>query len=444
MFLTRRDAYAMYLTISAVGAWCGTLISTVNMIYQATTVGLDPLQLVLVGTVLEITCFVCQVPTGILADLYSRRGSVILGWALQGIGFLLEGLVPRFDVVLLSQVIWGIGVSFTSGAQEAWISDEVGEDRAAHAFLRASQVGVMSSLIATGVSMALGSIRINLPIVIGGAGMVALAGWLLVAMPETRIRPKSGESNATLPDRRRWRQTILGFVRTTRDSGRLLRIRPILLTIVAIGLFHGLYSEGYDRLWTDHVLTNFTFPSVGTLQPVVWLGLMRIGALLLNLLGVEVIRRRVDTSKPHATLRALLVISIAQVISLIGFGLAGNFGVALLALWTFQVARSIPQPLWTGWINRQMDSSVRATMHSLMGQVDAFGQIVSGPLIGGVTQALTAVIGLGGALRAAMLIAAGVLSPVVILFAGAWRREQSAATAIEMPTPDVEPVVVQP
>src|SRR5579863_4708551 len=169
MFWTRRGANAVYLTMSAVGSWCGTVIFTVNMIYQATTVGLDPLQLVLVGTVLEITCFICQVPTGMLADLYSRRASVILGWVLQGLGFLLEGFVPRFDMILLSQVIWGIGISFTSGAQEAWISDEIGEDRAAHAFLRASQAGVLSSLIGAGISVVLGSIRINLPIVVGGA-----------------------------------------------------------------------------------------------------------------------------------------------------------------------------------------------------------------------------------------------------------------------------------
>src|SRR5579859_568404 len=95
----RRGAYAVYLTIHAVGSWCATVIFTVNMIYQVTLVGLSPLQLVLVGTTLEIACFVCQVPTGILADMYSRRGSVIIGWALQGIGFVLEGLVPNFGVI---------------------------------------------------------------------------------------------------------------------------------------------------------------------------------------------------------------------------------------------------------------------------------------------------------------------------------------------------------
>ena len=63
--------------------------------------GLDPLQLVLVGTTLEATAFVCEIPTGVVADVYGRRLSVIIGLLLIAFGFLLEGLVPQFAAVLL-------------------------------------------------------------------------------------------------------------------------------------------------------------------------------------------------------------------------------------------------------------------------------------------------------------------------------------------------------
>ena len=61
---------------------------------MATVVGLSPLQMVLVGTILEISAFVFEIPTGIVADLYSRRVSVIIGFALVGIGFSVQA-VPR-------------------------------------------------------------------------------------------------------------------------------------------------------------------------------------------------------------------------------------------------------------------------------------------------------------------------------------------------------------
>ena len=81
------------------------------MVYYVKDVGLSPLQMVLVGTTLEVACFLFEVPTGIVADLYSRRLSIIIGFTLIGAGFLLQGLVPAFIAILAAQVLWGIGYS---------------------------------------------------------------------------------------------------------------------------------------------------------------------------------------------------------------------------------------------------------------------------------------------------------------------------------------------
>ena len=43
-----------------------------------TDVQLSPLQLVLLGTVMELSILFAEVPTGIIADLYSRKWSVCL------------------------------------------------------------------------------------------------------------------------------------------------------------------------------------------------------------------------------------------------------------------------------------------------------------------------------------------------------------------------------
>jgi DHA3 family tetracycline resistance protein-like MFS transporter len=72
------------------------------MVYQATVVGLSPLQLVLVGTALEATVFVFEVPTGVVADVRSRRLSIVIGYVLVGAGFVLEGAIPAFATVLVA------------------------------------------------------------------------------------------------------------------------------------------------------------------------------------------------------------------------------------------------------------------------------------------------------------------------------------------------------
>ena len=87
--MKKLDAYLVYLSMEGGMSFFLSGIFAANLIYQVTTVGLNPLQLVLVGTVLEATAFLCEVPTGVVADVYSRRLSIIIGYLM--IGGLLFG-----------------------------------------------------------------------------------------------------------------------------------------------------------------------------------------------------------------------------------------------------------------------------------------------------------------------------------------------------------------
>src|SRR5687767_1559114 len=127
--LRKWDAFQTYLFLRAFATFAFTTTFTVSMVYQVQAVGLNPLQMVLVGTTLEIAAFLFEIPTGVVADVYSRRLSIIIGYALMGVGFIFYG-IPTFAMVLFAQVLWGIGYTFTSGATDAWIVDEIGIERA--------------------------------------------------------------------------------------------------------------------------------------------------------------------------------------------------------------------------------------------------------------------------------------------------------------------------
>src|SRR5919199_5344107 len=130
----RLSAYRAYLILQGGTALAFSLIVTVDLVWQAQAANLNPLELALVGTVLEATALLGEVPTGVVADIYSRRLSIVIGVLMMGVGFLVEGLFPRFGAILLAQVIWGLGATFLSGATEAWISDEVGQEHAGRAY----------------------------------------------------------------------------------------------------------------------------------------------------------------------------------------------------------------------------------------------------------------------------------------------------------------------
>src|SRR5579875_2193409 len=126
-------AYSVYLLIECAYALFFGIYATMTTVYRVVAAHLNPLQLVLVGTVLEGSIFLCQLPTGVLADTVSRRLSVILGVLLIGSGFLLEGSFTYFPTILCAQALWGIGYTFVSGAEEAWLADEIGTEAAGQA-----------------------------------------------------------------------------------------------------------------------------------------------------------------------------------------------------------------------------------------------------------------------------------------------------------------------
>lgn len=407
--LTRkRSASTVYLWIEGCTALFYTLVFTVSSLYQVTQVGLNPLQLVLVGTMLEVTVFVFEVPTGVVADAYSRRLSVIIGLLLTGAGFLLEGSIARFETILLAQVLWGLGATFISGANTAWIADELGEERAGRAFVRGAQVGQVGWLVGVPISVVFGTVDVTLPILLGGVSFILLALVLAVIMPENGFTPTARE------DRTTWGT----LAHTFREGWRLVRGRPLLLIILGIAAFHGLASEGFDRLYTPHFLDNFNFPAEDRIEPVVWFGIISATTAILSIIGNEIVRRRVNTSDPQQITRVLLAVNTGIVLAMLIFALAGHFALALIAFLAVRTGRRVSEPLQNAWINPQLDSSVRATVFSMTAQVDAIGQIAGGPGVG--------VVGAQLGLRSALATSAMILSPVVILFAAARRHTRNA------------------
>ena len=127
------DSYRFHLLARTYHSFRWMMV-TVDLVFMVEVAYLDPLQMVLVGTVLEVPTFLFEIPTGVLADVVSLEVSVIIGHAMIGAGFLAMALWPTFGLILLSQVIWGVGHTLTSDAYYAWLSSEVGVERANDAF----------------------------------------------------------------------------------------------------------------------------------------------------------------------------------------------------------------------------------------------------------------------------------------------------------------------
>jgi DHA3 family tetracycline resistance protein-like MFS transporter len=407
----------VYYSLNGAGTLARSVIYTVMTIYLVTKVHLDPLQLVLVGTVLEAVYFLSEVPTGVVADTYSRRLSVIIGTFMFGAAYLVQGLLPVFAFILLGEAVRSVGEAFVSGATEAWLADEVGEEAVGPILIRSGQINRGVGIAGTILSVVMAGWSLELPILLGGAIFLGLGVFLLLFMGEAGFKP------VPQAERSHW-QSMTG---TFRQGVQVLRASHILIALVFVSAVTGISSEGFDRLWEAHLLTNFTFPALGGwLKPVAWFGIIGVAENLVSLAVTEFNRRRLEgvSRDPIRTARWLMVFSALTIAAGIGFAWAGNFAVVLGILLLRGVFFSIQAPIYDTWLIQHVRPEVRATVISMLGQANAIGQVSGGPGVGAV--------GKFGSLRLALVLSALLFTPAPVMYGWVLRKETASQAQIHL------------
>ena len=392
----RLSAGGVYLLMAAWGGFAFALITTAYALYYITVAHLDALQLVLVGTALETAYFVCEVPTGVLADTFSRRFSVIAGLLIVGVAWAGQGLIPTFAAIAGFEILRGVGEAFTHGATEAWIAGEVGDEAIGPLFLRETQLSQAAGFIGLPVGVGLGLIDIQIPVVLGGVLTAGLAVALILVMPE-RHHPRRDSARA-------WSETIS----TANRALWSIRTSALLVALLGAELFWGAASEGNDRLWEVHLLRDLAFPPFG-LPPVVAFGLLSLGATLFVIGTAQYARRVIARVDENAVSRALVALQIVRIGGRSLFALAPNLAFALVPFFAESMIRAAFQPLFNAWLIRRTDESIRATVLSTTSVANALGQIGGGPVAGAIGNAF--------GIPAALLSTAVMLIPGAAFFA---------------------------
>jgi DHA3 family tetracycline resistance protein-like MFS transporter len=320
---------------------------------------------------------------------------------------------------MAAQVLWGLGYTFTSGASQAWISDEIGEENAGSVYIRAARWDQWGGIAGTILSVLLALVSIRVPILAGGVLFLVLGIYLALFMPEDGYVPQP------LDTRTRWQQ----FFGTFRQGVSAVKGRPALIGILAAGFIFGFYSEGYDRLWQAHILERFTLPPVTFLQlrfdglemtVTFWNATFKLVLLGLAALATKIAEKNLHHPKMNALARGLLLLSLVLFGGLIGFALAGNLLVALTCALVIGVTREVIYPFYTTWVNHRLPSNVRATVLSFSSQMDAVGQTLGGPIVGVVAKQVS--------ITAGLLTTSAMLAPVLpILFKQRHEREKAAS-----------------
>jgi MFS transporter, DHA3 family, tetracycline resistance protein len=420
MRVPRRElsAYRVYLLLEfGTSILLGIAYATIT-VYWVTAGQLDALQLLLLGTGLEVSYFLFQLPTGVLADIVSRRLCVLAGLFIIGLALVIEAASPSFANLLAAQFVLGLGYALNNGAQEAWIADELaaspGEpDRPmAAVYMRATQLGLLGTVAGSLLSglVALGGL--NRPLLLGGALICLLAIGTAAVMPERNFRPPAREpSPAALV--RQSRTLLAGQLRGTH---RAIVAVPGLALLFMMTAFTGMWSESFDRLWGALLIRDIGLPQIAGLHPAMWFSLLSAAVAVLALGSTELARRRAERLGADAVAGALLGVTLAIGAGVVTMATSHSFVVAVAAYLVISVLRPVTDPLIDGWMVTRIEPSVRATALSARDMFDSGGQIIGGPLVG--------VVGSFASIRIALLAGAAALGPAAGCIAAASRRIQ--------------------
>jgi MFS transporter, DHA3 family, tetracycline resistance protein len=394
----RLPATAVYFGLQF-GAHLPTWV--VMAVYLVRELHFSPLQLVLMGTAMEAAVFLGEVPTGVVADTYSRRLSLIIGYVGMGVAWAAVGLVSAPWLVIALWARWGLSYTFTSGAEQAWITDEVGVENVGRIFLRGARWGQVGSVLGLFAQVGLGVLSLRAGVILGGVFTIAVGLGCLAFMPEHGFvrRPREERGSA------------LAELRTTASAGaRYAWAAPAILLLIGVELFMGASSEAFDRLKEAHFLRDVGLP--GEIDPVVWFGLLWLAGMVLNIAAIGSLIKRVDRGGRESVARYLFAFVFLELVAMLVFALTGSIWLAVAGILGVFFARNMAGPLFDTWLNEQItDSSVRATVISLTGQSNAVGQSAGGPVLG--------VVGNVWGISAALAGGAAAIAPALGLFARA-------------------------
>lgn len=315
---------------------------------------------------------VFEVPTGVVADSWSRRASYLLGTItlsastfLYYILWLTEASFPAWAVTSL---LLGLGFSFFSGAVEAWLVDAL-----AFAKFEGSLESVFGKgQIAGGVAMLIGSLGGGLIAQATNLGGPFIARTVILAL-----------------------LFIAAFV-LMKDWGftpeKHASIWKAMRSILSSSITHGLKNPPVRWMMVASIFTaSVGFYAFYALQPYLlelygnttayWVAGLAAALVAASQIlgGVLAPKIAVLTRKRTSSIVGLTVISSAVLILL---GATNNFWVALVLVAVWGLSFAAVMPVRQAYLNGMIPSKQRATVLSFDSLMGNSGGIVIQPALG--------------------------------------------------------------
>lgn len=419
-----RRIQRVYLTLQLGNTLAASFIWGINTLFLLDA-GLSNFEAFAANAFFTAGMVLCDIPTGVVADVWGRRTSYLLGTlTLSGSTFLYwllwETKGPFWQWAIVSMLL-GLGFTFFSGAVEAWLVD---------ALHYAEYDGLLEDVMGrgqmvTGAAMLGGSVA-------GGAIAQAtslgvpfllrvgvLAGMFVVAhrlMHDLGFAPERSKS-------------VRGATREVLEASLTygLKNRPVRWVMLAAPFASGV------GIYTFYALQPYLLGLYGNSKAYTVAGLAAAIVAGAQIVGGYLAPRVRRLFRKRTT--ALILGTVLNAAILGALGLAHAFWLALVLLVAWAMVFAAEMPIRQAYLNDMIPSRQRATVLSFASSMGSTGGVVIQPALGraadvyGYANSLV----VGGAIQ---LVAA----PLLALS----RRERAAADTATAPLAAPGPPVGEP
>ena len=324
--------------------------------------------------ILNVSTVVFEIPTGIIADRFSRKWSVCAGACFEATAFVVILSTTNYILLTLGFISLGVGQALQSGADSAFLYDSQKADGQEGKFQQTIGTATSVNLIATVVGAALSAI------VVGNGGF--LWPWLIAAsshflgglvaayFKEPPFLEEARTKQVASSPSGQW----MAYATHLKISLQVIRHDPGLMALLFISMVSTRMFILVDRPFAQPFLTSFGYaPSqISYFYTILFI----ITAIFAKN------SQRVNGMFRNSERYAILVVALFGTLSLAILVNAGVGWVVVVALIGIYIMKGLSTPLVATSLNRRVPSEQRASCLSFASMGNNFLGVVLGPMFG--------------------------------------------------------------
>jgi DHA3 family tetracycline resistance protein-like MFS transporter len=323
-------------------------------------------EIALLAAVFEASILLFEMPTGLVADLYGRRISVIVSAIFSLVSGSVFILFPFLAGFLVAEIVGGLGETLRSGALEAWLVDslkhEGKEERVKSAFAAGTKFKSAGNLLGLILGGYLASLNMRLVWVPFTALFLILSLFLIMKMRE-EYRSGGKSSEKAKP----------GLLGTVRKSIDILKSQRLILALLILFLFSEFAFETISQFWQVHFDENLSVPTQ-------YFGWILAAASVLTILLIDKVAALSERFRREVS--SLIILESLFLVSLLALALVGSPVLAVILFILLHSFVNFKEPIFLDLYNKRIPSAQRATLLSFQSLVGSTGEVLAGLCIG--------------------------------------------------------------